>query len=187
MPIDIEKQLQQIKSVPGQNWLYDALRTISDKVNNLAENVGGDTEQLDPPPNIQGITVKSSGTGLIHIVLNDNSNIKRNIHYFVEYDTNPGLVRPHVIHLGPSREVVLRLPGLTDGSVAQPFYFQGYSQYPGSPPSRKMPFGSAAKPTAVAPGGTDTLTLLSPTGSGTAASTGLEGASGFGKVLRRSL
>jgi hypothetical protein len=182
MPIDIERELQQIRSVSGWNWLYLALDKIREQVNNFAQNVGADTKPLPSPPQIAAIQVKSSGTGLVHVVLSDPSPIQKGIRYFVEFHTNPSFQGAHSVHLGASREAVLRLPGLDDSSSPQSFYFRGYSQYPGSPPSQPVQYGSA-----VSPGGSDTLTLLPSTGSGSASNLGNEAGSGFGKNLKRAL
>jgi hypothetical protein len=189
VPLDISRELGQIQNVPGSNWLYLALQKVMKGVNSLAENVGADVNSLDPPPQIQGINVKSSGTGLVHVVLSDSSPIKRNIQYFVECDTSPSFTQPHVEHLGASRDRVLRLPGMNDASAAQTFYIRGYSQYYGSSkPSKPLVYvNPSTGSTAVLPGGTDTLTLLPSTGSGTANNNGLEGNSGLGRVLRRVL
>lgn len=169
-------------------WVYLALDKVQRNVNQLATNVGADTESLPPPPNVAGLMVKTSGTGLVHAVISDPANISRNLNYFMEYDTNPSFTQPHVEHMGAARSTLMRLPGKNDGGDAQQFYFRAYSQYAGShKPSEPVVYGGTTTPTAIAPGGTDTLTLIPSTGSGTAPNSGFEGASGLGKVLHRSL
>jgi hypothetical protein len=66
----------------------------------------------------------------------------------------------------------------------QVWYFRAYSQYPGSHPGPKVLFGGN-NATSVNPGGTQAMTLLPSTGSGTAQNSGQEGGSGFGKNLYR--
>ena len=189
MPLNIEREISYLKTMPAFKWIYLAMKKVQDNVNQLATNVGADTRILPPPPNIGGLTVKSSGTGLVHAVISDPTpELKRNIQYFLEYDTNPGFTQPQVEHMGSSRQVVLRLPGKNDASDDQSFYFRAYSQYPGSAiPSKPMVWGGPTDPTAVAPGGSDPLTLIPSTGSGTAANNGTGGGSGLGRNLHRTL
>jgi hypothetical protein len=188
MPLDVGRELAFVKTSRPLRYVYLALSKIVRNVNSLATNAGVDTQTLPPPTNIASLSVKSSGTGLVHAVISDPSNVQKNINYFVEYDTNPAFVAPHVEHLGTSREAILRLPGKTDSGSAQSFYLRAYSQYPGSgKPSAPVVFGSGTTPVSVAPGGSDPLTLLPTTGSGTALNSGFEGGSGFGKSLHRSL
>lgn len=189
MPLNIERELGQLRNAPGMRWSYLALKKVVDNLNQLATNLSADTKALPAPPPVAGVDVKTSGTGLVHAVISDPAPIiSRNVQYFLEYDTNPAFSQPHVEHLGASRSRVLRLPGKTDGGDAQTFYFRAYSQYLGSKhPSSPVVYGSPTVPSAVAPGGSDTLTLIPSTGSGTAANSGLEGGSGLGKVLHRRL
>ena len=185
--INIDRYLSQMRNVPALRWAYLGMSEMATQVNQLATNVGADTQTRDNPPQVAGLTVKSSGTGLVHAVINDPANISRNLQYFLEYDTNPAFTQPQVEHLGASRSRVLRLPGMTDDSSSQNFYFRAYSQYPGSKPSPAVVYGGANGATPVAPGGTDTLTLLPSTGSGTAPNNGLVGGSGLGRNLHRTL
>lgn len=188
MPISIDRELSQLRNRPGLRWVYLGLNRLVSQVNQLATNLGGDTGAMPPPPNIASLTVKSSGTGLVHAMISDPGNVSRNLQYFVEYDTNPAFTQPQVVHMGASRGALLHLPGKNDGGDGQNFYFRGYSQYPGSQkPSDRVVYGSTTTPTAVAPGGTDTLTLIPSTGSGTAANSGQEGGSGLGQNLKRNL
>ena len=187
MAVDISKELNFLKNIPGVgNYLVDALDRITKGVNLLGTNVGVDpTGVSPPPPTIQSLSVKTNGTGLVHAVISDNNAIAKNLHYFVEYDTNPAFTQPHVAHLGASRSMApIVLPANDDNGNQQSFYFRAYSQYQGSKPGPVVHFGGTT-PKAVNPGGTQNLTLLASTGSGTAQATGEEGGSGFGKVQIR--
>lgn len=187
MPLSVEKERSFIQQIPvfGQ-YLDDALRKIQDGLNNLGQNISADpTGNVTTPPVVQQLTVKTNGTGLVHAVVTDNNPIQKNLHYFVEYDTTPSFLQPHVVHLGPSRTMnPIALPALDDNGNPQSFYFRSYSQYPGSHPSSPIHFGGDV-PTAVNPGGAQKMTLIPSTGSGTAQATGQQGGSGFGKVLFR--
>lgn len=187
MGLSLEKEMEFLRSIPvfGQ-YLSDALRKVQEGVNGLGQNIAVDpTKTLPPPPTIQQLQVKTNGTGLVHAVIADNNPIQKNLHYFVEYDTNSAFSQPHVVHLGASRSMSpITLPNRDDNGQPQKFFFRAYSQYQGSHPGQVVHFGGTT-PTAVDPGGAQQMTLLPSTGSGTAQSTGQEGGSGFGKILFR--
>src|SRR5882724_11309851 len=89
--LDIQKEISRLRKHPeyGQ-WMHSALQRIEDAVNTLARNTAVAARGVLPaPPTVQQLTVKTSGTGLVHAVINDSSPIQKGIHYFVEYDTNP--------------------------------------------------------------------------------------------------
>lgn len=185
--LDIQKEVSRLRKVPevGQ-WLHSALQRIEDAVNNLGKNTAAAPKGvLPPPPVIQQLTVKTNGTGLVHAVVNDTNPIQKGIHYFVEMDTDPSFSQPHVVHLGASRTMnPIQLPATDDDGNPQQFYFRAYSQYQGGSPSAPIHFGGET-PTAVDPGGTQQMTLIPSTGSGTAQASGQQGGSGFGKILNR--
>jgi hypothetical protein len=185
--LDIQKEISRLRKHPeyGQ-WMHSALQRIEDAVNTLARNTAVAAKGVLPaPPTIQQLTVKTSGNGLVHAVINDSNPIQKGIHYFVEYDTDKNFTQPHVVHLGASRTMSpINLPALDDNGNPQQFYFRAYSQYPGGGPGGAIHFGGDT-PTPVDPGGTQQMTLLPSTGSGTAQATGQQGQSGFGKVLTR--
>lgn len=187
MPLSIEKEINYLRSIPGfGDYLATALTRVQDGVNDLGNNLAADpTGPKDAPPTIQALTVKASG-GLVHAVITDNNAVQRGVHYFVEYANEPSFLQPHVKHLGVSRSMEpINLPALDDNGNPQQWFFQAYSQYPGGVPSKKIRFGGTT-PTTVNSGGTAKLTLLPSTGSGTAAASGQESGSGFGKVLYRA-
>lgn len=171
---------------PGQREVF---RLIQDAINTQAEHIGVDpVGKAAPPPAIQAVSVVPSTTAgeMAHVTIQDNNPISKGVHYFVEYDTDPNFGRPHVEHFGASRGRVLNLPALDDAGAAQTYYVRGYSQYPGSDPGPKIPFGGTTPTPVTFPTGTTQLTLQPSTGSGTASPTGDQGGSGFGKVNTRA-
>jgi hypothetical protein len=186
--LSIDKEINYFRSIPGLGaYLAAALTRVQDGLNGLGNNLAADpVGTKDPPPTIQALTVKTNGAGLVHATITDNNAIQKGAHYFVEYANESNFLQPHVVHLGVSRSMnPMVLPALDDNGNPQSFYFRAYSQYPGGHPGQKVLFGGTV-PAKVNPGGTNKLTLLPSTGSGTAAPTGFEGGSGFGKVLYRA-
>lgn len=187
MPLNLERERVFIKQIPefGKH-LDDAIGKIQEGVNNANLHIGVDAlGMVHTPPPVQQLTVKTNGTGMVHAVITDNNAIQKNLEYFVEYDTNPDFRQPHVEHLGASRSMKpVMLPAMDDNGNPQKFYFRAYSQYRGSDPNTPVHFGGEV-PTAVNPGGTQQMTLIPSTGSGTAQPTGQQGGSGLGKVLFR--
>jgi hypothetical protein len=188
LSLSIDKELNYFRSLPGfGSYLAAALSRLQDGVNGLGNHLAADPTGIkDAPPTIQALTVKANGTGLVHAVITDNNPIQKGAHYFVEYANEPNFLQPHVVHLGVSRSMnPVTLPAQDDNGNAQSFYFRAYSQYPGGHPGKAIFFGGSVA-TKVNPGGTNKLTLLPSTGSGTGAPSGQEGGSGFGKVLYRA-
>lgn len=187
MAVSIEKELTLLSQVPGfGQHLANALRLLVTGVNQLGSSAGHDANGiLPPPPAIQQLNVKSNGAGLVHVTIDDHNQISKNLHYFVEYSTDPTFKQPHVKPLQVSRSMdPVNLPAMDDNGNPQQFYFRAYSQYPGGDPGPKVHFGGT-NPTAVSPGGTQRMTLLPSTGSGTGQNSGQEGGVGFGKVQIR--
>jgi hypothetical protein len=186
MPVNFDREITYLENVPGfGSYLATALRGIQNGVNTLGKNLAADAQVTLPPPSPVQLSVKTNGTGLVHAVITDNSEVQKHINYFVEYSTNPAFQGSHVAHLGASRSMSpITLPAFDDNGNAQKFYFRAYSQYPGGHPGTPTNFGGTT-PTGINPGGTQQLTLLSSTGSGTANPNGQQPGSGFGKVLVR--
>jgi hypothetical protein len=186
MPVDFETEITYLSNLPSfGRYLATALRGIQNGVNNLGKNLAADPVTTLPPPSPVQLTVKSNGSGLVHAVISDNSAISKHINYFIEYSTNASFQGAHVRQLGASRSMdPLTLPGNNDNGQPQSFYFRAYSSYPGGNPGKPVNFGGST-PTAVSPGGSQNMTLLSSTGSGTANSNGQQPGSGFGVVLNR--
>ena len=190
--IDLSNEITILRKIPtvGQ-FLGQALQKLQDGANQLGENLGADPTQTVPaPPPIQGLTVKTDGSGNVHAVINDSSDIQRGIHYFLEVQQLPTSApltfsQPHVVQLGASRSMLpTPLPAQDDNGNPVHYIFQGYSQYPGGLPGPKVRFGGIT-PTPVLPGGTGRATLLPSTGSGTALNSGEQSGYGLGKNLFR--
>ena len=161
--------------------LGNLLRRIIKGITQTASNSGvSPVGESDPPPTIGAVNIKASGE-IVHATINDAAPVVKGINYFVEAATEPNFLNPHVEDLGTSRGKFFNLPSLTDTGGAQTWYFRGYSQYLGSKPSTKIPYGGLA-PTGVTLTGSTQLTPLSSTGSGTAASNGSQGGQGFGNL-----
>ena len=187
IPLALEKEMEFLRQIPefGQ-YLSEALRKVQEATNNMGQHIAVDpTGTIPKPPPIQQLTVKSSGTGLVHAVINDGNAIQKGLNYFIEYSTDQSFSKPHVVHLGASRSMApINLPASDDNGNPQSFFFRAYSQYHGGHPGEPIHFGGTT-PTPVDPGGTQQMTLISSTGSGTAENSGEQGGSGLGKVLFR--
>src|SRR5258705_13922698 len=166
--------------------MESALQRIETAVNNLGINAAVAPRGFMPaPPQVQQLTVKADGNGNVHAVVSDANAIQKNIHYFVEYDTDKAFSQPHVVHLGASRTMSpIALPAMDDAGNAHQFFFRAYSQYPGGKPGTPIQFGGETA-TPVSPSGTAKMRPLPSTGSGTAQNSGQVGGSGFGQVLYR--
>jgi hypothetical protein len=187
MPLSLDKEITFLRSIPGfGQYLSEGLRKIQEGVNNLGQNIAADPSiTLPAPPTIQGLTVKTNGQGMVHAVINDSNAIQKNVHYFIHISTDPSFLQPQVIHLGVSRTMTpIMLPANDDNGHPQSFYFRAFSQTPGSLPSAPVHFGGTI-PTAVNPGGTQNLTLIPSTGSGTGQPNGQSGPVGFGTTTFR--
>jgi hypothetical protein len=163
------------------------LEDIIDGVNGVANHAGFDpTGKVQPPDPLAAINI-AAGTDHVHVTLTDNSKIKKQANYFVEYSVNdPSFSNPHVEHLNASRGRVLALPAKDSNNAAISYYFKAYSQYPGSDAQSKHAFfGGRFTPTAVQLTGSSKLTLLPSPGSGTGLPDGSQSGSGLGKVLER--
>lgn len=149
-------------------------------MNNLARNAGvSPTGQLTAPLPPNSLIIKAAG-GVVHAQITDNNPLQKPIHYFLEHDTDPNLTQPHVVHMGPSRNVTLTLPANDDNGRPQPWHFQAYAQYPGSQASSRIVYGGATGAIPVSVGGGVNMTLPPSMGSGTAAPNGTQGGQGFG-------
>lgn len=185
MAISLQRHIAFFQQIPGVgNYLADAIHTLADGINTVAQNTTSALgTKMAPPSPIDGIDVKASG-GLLHVTLTDHNTIQKGINYFVEHSTRPDFVGAHVVHLNASRGGTIALPGLTDEGDDQGVYVRGYSQYQGSHASKPVVFGGAA-PTQILPGGTTRMTLLPSTGSGTAITNGQQQGYGLGRSFTR--
>jgi hypothetical protein len=175
--------LQQLRlNSPKTGVLIDS---IIDGINNMAAHLGVDpTGKVDPPDPISSIQVQP-GPDMAHVTLTDNSQVKKNVQYFVEHSVDGGATW-HVTHLNASRGVVLSLPTKNAAGTTYNYQFRGYSQLLGSDaqPS-KITHGGTYTPTNVQLTGTAAMDLLPSTGSGTASVNGQQGGQGLGTDLTR--
>lgn len=163
------------------------LETMFDNVDVMANHLGMDMKgRVAVPPALAGLNV-AAGSDHVHVTINDQSQVKKNIQYFVEWAVNdPNFSNPHVEHLGASRGRMLALPAKNGSGVTNQYYFRAYSQYLGSDPQTKQAYyGSVGAPTAVTLSGSSQLTPLASTGSGTASPDGSQGGYGLGVPLQR--
>jgi len=171
------------------------LSRIIDSINGLAKNLGAvAVGKLDPPPPIQSINVQGAQSGntltcpseILHWTINHTQEIQKHVNYFSEIATEPNFLAPHVIAHGASRTGFLTLPTyLNDGATKQTYFLRSYAQYPGSDPHTPVVLGGLASPLRIQMTGSSATTLLSSTGSGTAAANGSQGGKGLGVVLTR--
>lgn len=183
--IDSSQFLKQIKN---QNpHLGNYLESMFDAVNVALNHVGIDVKgNVQPPSPIAGLNV-TSGSDQVHVTINDNSVLNKNVQYLVEWSAgDPSFAAPHVEDLGSSRGKVLSLAAKTSLGAPHNYYFRAYSQYPGSnPQTKKAYWGSPGNPTAVTLSGSSTLDYLPSQGSGTGRADGTQGGAGLGYVLTR--
>lgn len=184
--IDSSQFLKLIKN--RDPHLGNYLESMFDSVNVALNHVGIDIRgRVQPPSPIAGLNV-ASGSDHVHVTINDNSVLNKNVQYLVEWSAgDPSFAAPHVEDLGSSRGKVIALPAKTGAGATQTYYFRAYSQYPGSnPQAKKAYFGSLANPTAVTLTGSSTLNLLPSQGSGTGRADGTQGGAGLGFVIQRT-
>src|SRR6266849_4685459 len=146
--IDREGFLKEIR-----NWyprLGKLIELAFDCIDGTANHIGVNPfGKLAPPDAIKAINVKA-GTDHMHVTLNDPSQVRKNVQYFIEYSTNPSFAGPHVEHLGASRSRVIALPAKDDRGNPVTYYVRGYSQHIGSDAQpQKTVFGGSGAPTGV--------------------------------------
>jgi hypothetical protein len=115
-------------------------------INKLNNYHGIDTSGNVTAPKTVGQLVVTAANGVFRVTIIDKSAISRGINYFLEHDTNALFPAPVTLALGPSRD----WQGFLGSGN---FFFRCYSQYPLSPPSPIIYFGTQAVPTPVAGGG----------------------------------
>lgn len=171
-------------------------RKIIEAVNTLAANVSvAAVGKLSPPPpvdsiQVQGATDSNAGTvtspsELLHFTLTHNGEVTKGVQYLTEISTDPQFSAPHVLDHGASRSGFIHLPALDNDGNVQAYYLRSYAQYHGSDPSKHTVLGGLGNPLKILMTGASKTTLLSSTGSGTAAPNGQQGGKGLGVVLTR--
>ena len=171
------------------------LSRIIDAVNSLALNLGANAVgKLQPPNPIDSIAVQGVQSGstitcpseILHLTLNHTQELKKGVQYIHEISTEPNFLAPHIIDAGCSRSLFVHLPAFqNDGLTPQTYYHRAYPQYHGSDPQKPTVLGGLASPLKILMTGSSATTLLSSTGSGTAAANGSQGGKGLGVVLTR--
>ena len=163
------------------------LGDLFDGLDGFSNHAGFDPlGKVQPPDALSAVNV-SPGSDQVHVTLTDNSQVKKNVRYFVEWSVNdPAFNNPHVEDLGSIRGRVLPLAAKDQNGVQIQYYFKAYSQYEGSDPQSKHTFfGTRYAPTAVTLSGSSQLQYLPSAGSGTGKPDGSQSGSGLGKVLQR--
>lgn len=166
------------------------LEQVIDGINSISDHAGIDPKgKTQPPDQHQSLNV-AAGSDHVHVTITDNSQVKKNVQYFVEWSANDPAFGPgnaHVEHLNASRERVLALPAKDGNGVQIQYYFKSYGQYFGSDAQSKHTFfGPRFAPTPVTLTGASQLTLLPAVGSGTGRPDGSQSGAGLGFDLQRA-
>lgn len=155
--------------------LDDILGTVQHVATQTNVSMNGQAAAPQPPSSLK----VTASQGIFEAAINDNnSQVNRGVHYFLEYSKSPSFNSPHQVSLGPSRNWRGNL-----GNV--PLYFRAHSSYLTSPRSAPVYHGTSVNPILVTGGGSSTgPDLLPSNGSGT--STGASGSDGaFGNSQYR--
>ena len=178
------------------NYAGSLFSRVIDAVNTLAKNAGvAAVGKVPPPPPINSVTVSGgsanngvmtvASTEILHWTIQHSQAIQKGIRYFSEVDTSTAFTNPHVHDHGTSRSGFMTLPTNNSAGTKQTYYLRSYAQYPGSDPCKPTVLGGLSGAIGIQMGGSSNLDLLPSTGSGTASSSGQQGAKGLGVVLNR--
>ena len=189
---------QELNQILNKDFSSGTLfQRLIDSINSLALNVGlAPIGKLPPPVPVNTINVKgayNAGTNtitvpseILHWTLQHNGSINKHTQYFTEIDTTPSFTAPHVYAHGASRSGFLHLPTFQDGgTLANTYYMRSYPQLNGSDAQKPTVLGGLAGATKIQMTGTSAMSLLTSTGSGTAAANGSQGGQGLGTSLVR--
>jgi hypothetical protein len=173
---------------------------IVEAVNTLAKNAGVAAVGKVAPPhpidavNVQGTLsngIRTCPSEILHWTLDHNQAVSKGVKYFSELDTSPSFTQPHVFEHGSSRTgPLISLPTYAtaaDKVAVTPttYYLRSYAQYHGSDPCKPTVHGNLGGAIGIQMTGSSVTQLLPSTGSGTASSSGQQGAHGLGIVLDR--
>lgn len=146
------RNLDYLRSLASKDFpdlgakLYEALTDLNQQHQNLVQQVNGNgSGQPAAPPQINGLSVTAQN-GHFSIAIQDNNDIYRDVHYYVEHADNPAFTNPQVIHLGHTRNHTFFA-----GNVTR--YFRAYSAYASSPAGKAVYHGSQVAPLPVSGGG----------------------------------
>ena len=188
---------QELTRITQEDFNHGNLfKRIIDAVNSLAANLGATAvgKSATPTPidaiQVQGTVsaannLHTAPSEVLHWVMTHNQPVQKGIRYFSEIDTDPNFNQPHVVDHGTSRSGFLTLPTMDNEGITQTYYLRSYPQHPGSDPASPTVYGGLAGATRIQMTGTSKTSLLSSTGSGTAASTGTQGGKGLGDLIVR--
>lgn len=176
---DLLAQIENENPKLGQYLRQYLVPSITTTAKNAAVSPIGSVAAPSPP---SAVNVATFGE-MVHVSHQDNAPVNRGINYFTEIGVDdPNCNQPIVYHHGTSRTPPpFSLPSLISGGdspVSHKYYVQGYSQYPGGPPSAKVKFNNGA---AITLTGSTVGTPLPSAGSGTASGNGTQSGQGFGK------
>jgi hypothetical protein len=152
-------------------YLYETLVKVVAAVNATSQRVGVDPSTPSVAPAAIASLKVQAANGWFDIAINDPSDARPGLFYFVESDTTPAFSSPRVYFLGASRNFYGQLGNQT-------LFWRAYSQYVGSLPSAPVVFGSPA--IAVAGGGSSGPVPLPSSGSGALENGMARGGNGFG-------
>lgn len=174
---DFKPDITFLKDNDPSGRMYELMRQLIDSHNHVARQVNASPVGImDSPPPISSINAVGAG-GNHAVVITDNNPVKQGIIYHFEYSSSPNFPtgQVYLAQSGPSRS----LTGFALGKGK--FFWRGYSQYPGSPPSAPVYYGTQSNPTGVDAGGSITGPAAPPsTGSGTDQGLFPQGGQGFG-------
>lgn len=153
--------------------LAEALESLRDGIDTLGQKINmnpqGSTIAPSPPSALNIV----ASNGITHVTLTDRNPRTRQVHYFVEYDTNANFSNAHTISLHIGRSA--RIPTFFGTT---PFYVRAYAMYPDGGRSSILYHGTAQRPVAILDGAATAGPPLPTTpGSGTSITPG----HGFGQ------
>jgi hypothetical protein len=159
-----------------QPFLGSLLRRIIGGINTTATNAAvSPTGETAAPPPINSVNVSTFGE-MVHVAIQHNGTLQRNIQYATQVDVNGGgkFAQPLVIDHGSSRTShPISLPTFaSDGTTKNVYAFRSVAQYPSSQPTPPVTVGGASSPTLFTLSGTTAGDLLPSGGSGTSRSDG---------------
>lgn len=178
------------------NYAGSLFSRVIDAVNTLAKNAGvSSVGKVSPPPPVDSVTVQGNAPSngmvtvpnseILHWTIQHFQSIGKGIGSFSEVDTSPTFPSPHVVDHGTSRSAFLTLPTNNSSGTLQTYYLRSYAQYPGSDPCKPTVLGGLSGAIGIQMGGSSKMDLLPSAGSGTANTSGQQGAKGLGTILTR--
>jgi hypothetical protein len=118
--------------IPNLDWvkatnplLGEALETFADLFDNVGQKISVNPQgkTLTPPPHVSLNAVGQNG--IVHVSVDNGNNPRtRQLHNFVEYDTDPNFTNPQTesLHVGTQRRIAT--------FTGQTIYLRSYTMYP---------------------------------------------------------